>query len=197
MTCSKADKDSVSLAAECLKGGGIAILPTDTVYGISGIADLPGRERMLRTAERIYAMKGRPESKPLIRLIAEPDDIFLYTDDNIPPEVLCRWPGAVTLIVGVRPEFSALWKSDTIAFRCPGDSWLRAVIKECGAPVYSTSVNRSGKDALGTEHEIIAEFGDEADLFVTDGDKTRAVPSTLVRVEDGAVRVLRQGPVRF
>ena len=83
----------------------------------------------------------------------------------------------------------------TTAFRCPGDEWLRNILKELDCPVYSTSVNRSGCPILETEEEIIREFEKDVDLIVKDGDKKNALPSTIVSICDGQLKVLRQGAV--
>ena len=183
----KSDSDSAQKTASVLKQGGVVIIPTDTVYGFSGIVG-NGSD------DRIRAIKGRAETKPLIQLIACPEDLKKYTDDIIPPELLQKWPGALTIIVKAKtaPGGSA---ASTIAFRCPGDQWLRKVISLCKAPIYSTSVNRSGQPVLDTQASIIEEFQQQVDLIVKDGDKKGARPSTLVSITDGAVKILRQGSV--
>ena len=184
---SKSDPTSAEITARVLASGGVVIIPTDTVYGFSGIVG-NGSD------DRIRAIKGRAETKPLIQLIARPEDLRKYTDDVIPPELLQKWPGALTIIVNTKaaPGESA---ASTIAFRCPGDQWLRKVISLCGAPIYSTSVNRSGQPVLDTQASIIEEFQQQVDLIVKDGDKKGALPSTLVSITDGAVKILRQGSV--
>lgn len=184
MVIKKSDEKSAEMAAKILRDGGIAVLPTDTVYGFSGIIGVTG--------EKIRRIKGREESKPFITLISSPEEIFNHTDDKIPPEILEKWPGALTVIVHDKNDFNA-----TTAFRCPGDKWLQRVIKLCGSPIYSTSVNRSGKPVLGTVTEIRREFEAATDLIVDDGDKTNALPSTLIALEAGKVKVLRQGDVRL
>lgn len=193
MKITKNTQDSIQKTAEILKSGGIVILPTDTVYGFSGIVDKS------QTDAKIRSIKGRSESKPLIQLIAKPEDIFLYTDDKIPQNLLNKWPGALTIIVHTKkdaplPENAKL---PTIAFRCPGDMWLRNVIQECGVPIYSTSVNRSGKPVLDEQAAICEEFQNEVDLIVEDGDKKGALPSTLVTIENGTIKVLRQGSIKI
>ena len=82
-----------------------------------------------------------------------------------------------------------------MAFRCPGDEWLRKIIESLGAPLYSTSVNRSGQPVLESPRQIIDEFEKEAALIVDDGEKKGALPSTLISIQDGNVKVLRQGAV--
>lgn len=199
MIINKSDKDSEKTTVEILKSGGIVILPTDTVYGFSGIVDSNTTAHPYSTDAKIRSIKGRAETKPLIQLIAKPEDIKLYTNDAIPSVLLAKWPGALTIIVHTKPDapLSDQALIPTIAFRCPGDQWLRNVIEQCGAPIYSTSVNRSGQPVLDTESAIAEEFSKEVDLIVNDGDKKGALPSTLVTIEDGQVKILRQGTVEI
>ena len=197
MICLKTDSNSIAKAADCLKNGGITILPTDTVYGFSGIVDAAGVAKPFKTDARIRAIKGRAETKPLIQLIARPDDIWLYTDDEIPENLISKWPGALTIIVHVKKDAPLADIPATVAFRCPGDEWIRKIISTCGCPIFSTSVNRSGAPVLDTVKEIQNEFDNEVDLIVDDGDKKGALPSTLVSIEGGIVKVLRQGSVKI
>lgn len=195
MTVSKNSSDSLKKAVECLKNGGIIITPTDTVYGFSGICDLKSFEKKYKTDDIIRKIKGREETKPLIQLISSPEEINNFTDDVLPQNVLELWPGALTVIVHVKKDCILDTNLETIAFRCPGDEWLRKVIKECGSPIYSTSVNRSGKPVLEEIESIKAEFENETDLIIEDGDKKGALPSTLIAVNDGQIKILRQGSV--
>ena len=203
MILKKSDKASIEQTVSTLRAGGIVIIPTDTVYGFSGIVDLKaaGTTAPFETDAKIRAIKGRAESKPLIQLIAKPEDIRLYTDDDIPPQLLSKWPGALTIIVHVKENSplaaTAIPESRTIAFRCPGDAWLREIIARCGAPIFSTSVNRSGQPVLDSSSAIAAEFAREVDLIIDDGDKKGALPSTLVALENGEVKILRQGSVEI
>ena len=200
MTLNKTDPTSIERTAATLKRGGIVIIPTDTVYGFSGIVDLADSASTFESDAKIRAIKGRSETKPLIQLIARPQDIRLYTDDEIPDTLLAKWPGALTIIVHIKENSplaaTAIPETQTVAFRCPGDEWLRKIIAECGTPIFSTSVNRSGQPVLDTVAAISSEFGSEADLIIDDGDKKGALPSTLVMLENGNVKVLRQGSVK-
>ncbi len=174
---------SAQVAAGCLGAGGICILPTDTVYGLSG--------RVPDGRERLQAIKGRGGEKPFIQLIATPSDIYKYTDTRLPAAILSLWPGALTVVVPTRG-------GSTVAFRCPGDGWLRQVIALVGSPIYSTSANRSGRPMPGTLREIKEEFIGEVDLLV-EGEGSVVVgarPSTLVELlPGGGCRILRQGDV--
>ena len=199
MIINKNDASSIAQTAEILKKGSVVIIPTDTVYGFSGIVDLKNANTHFETDAKIRAIKGRAETKPLIQLIAKPEDIRLYTNDGIPSSLLGKWPGALTIIVHIKDDAplapTAIPESRTVAFRCPGDEWLRKIIEECGAPIFSTSVNRSGQPVLDTTKGITTEFENEVDLIIDDGDKKGALPSTLVTIENGNVKVLRQGSV--
>lgn len=196
MTIQKKDSNSIQLAAKYLKEGKILILPTDTVYGFSGIVD---NQSNFKSDERIRQIKGRSENKPLIQLIANPEDIYLFTNDKIPQKLLEKWPGSLTIIVHTKEDapLSSHAKLPTIAFRCPGDEWIRKIIKECECPIYSTSVNRSGQKVLDTAQEIEKEFSKEVDLIISDGDKKGALPSTLVSLDGQEIKVLRQGSVKI
>lgn len=190
MICHKSDENSVELCAEYLKNKKVLILPTDTVYGFSSIV-----EESPETDEKIKLIKGRDETKPFIQLIADPNDIHNYSDSKIPEKLLKYWPGPLTIIVSdKRIKNKAI---NTTAFRCPGDKWLRDIIQKCGSPIYSTSVNRSGKPVLETEKEIVEEFSQEADLIVLDGDRKNSLPSTIVKVDNDEIVVIRKGAVEI
>ena len=193
MICRKSDDDSIQKCISSLKNGGVVIIPTDTVYGFSGIVDG-------KTDSIIRKIKGREEYKPFIQLISTPQEIFKYTDDVIPQKLLDCWPGPLTIIVNIKEQNGESEQNgsgiQTVALRCPGDEWLRKVIAGCGASIYSTSVNRSGQPVLDTEAAIISEFADEVDLIVADGDRKSSVPSTIVKVESGDYTVIRQGAIK-
>lgn len=192
MILNKSDEKSLELCVSALKSGKIVIIPTDTVYGFSGLV-MPSSP--LDGDSKIKAIKGRAETKPLIQLIAKAEDIKKHTDDQIPEKLLACWPGPLTIIVNNKNYTSDGLK--TIAFRCPGDLWLRKIIEKCGCPIYSTSVNRSGSPVLETEAEIKDEFEKDVDLIVFDGDKKGSLPSTIVSLSEGKVKILRQGAVKF
>ena len=98
----------------------------------------------------------------------------------------------MTIIVHNKKSFD---DSQTTAFRCPKDSWLRNIIKLCNFPIFSTSVNKSGCPILETPQLILETFETNVDLIVDDGEKKGALPSTLIKLENGKVQVLRQGEV--
>lgn len=184
----RSDSDSVECVSRVLLEGSVVVLPTDTVYGFSGV--VPESEDVIRK------IKGRDETKPFIQLIAEPEDIYRYTDEVLPDQLLAMWPGALTVIVPLKKRLiTGESEVTTVAFRCPGDGWLRQIIKAVGKPIYSTSVNRSGQPVLSSVLEIDKEFGGEVKLIVDGGSTENALPSTLVKFEKGKCIILRQGNV--
>lgn len=184
----RSDSDSVEFVSRVLLEGSVVVLPTDTVYGFSGV--VPESEVLIRK------IKGRDETKPFIQLIAEPEDIYRYTDEVLPDQLLALWPGALTVIVPLKKRLiTGESEVTTVAFRCPGDGWLRQIIKAVGKPIYSTSVNRSGQPVLSSVLEIDKEFGGEVKLIVDGGSTENALPSTLVKFEKGKCIILRQGDV--
>ena len=184
----RSDSNSVEFVSRVLLEGSVVVLPTDTVYGFSGV--VPESEVL------IHKIKGRDETKPFIQLIAEPEDIYRYTDEVLPDQLLAMWPGALTVIVPLKKRLiTGESEVTTVAFRCPGDGWLRQIIKAVGKPIYSTSVNRSGQPVLSSVLEIDKEFGGEVKLIVDGGSTENALPSTLVKFEKGKCIILRQGDV--
>lgn len=195
MIIKKNDFASLEIAKNVLKKGGIVILPTDTVYGFSGLVD--SSNFFQQTDDIINLIKKSPENKPLIQLIAKPEDIKKYTDEKIPENILKKWPGALTVIVKIKTNAPKYENLPSVAFRCPGDEWLRNLIEECESPIYSTSVNRSGNPVLDEISAIQNEFSNEVDLIIDDGDKKNALPSTLISLENGKIKILRQGSVKI
>jgi L-threonylcarbamoyladenylate synthase len=181
MITNKFDSDSAEKTAEILRNGNVAIIPTDTIYGFSGIVP--------DTEQKIREIKGRDGAKPFIQLISEPEDVLLYTDKPVPAELLAFWPGPLTLIVSSMQT--------NIAFRCPGDEWLRLVIAKIGKPLYSTSVNRTGQPPFSDIKEIIREFDSKVPLIVAGGECAESQPSTIVDITGGECKVVREGSLKL
>jgi len=180
MIVKKDDSRSIEAAAACLRRGELVVLPTDTIYGFSALVP--------DGAQKIINAKGRDEGKPFIQLIAEPKDILTLSCGNFNHELISLWPAAVTFIVETADN-------TTTAFRCPDNNWLRSVIAETGSPIYSTSVNRSGEQAITDIQSIIREFGSIADCIVDAGELPAMPASTIVDTVRGIV--IRQGSVHI
>lgn len=185
MILCKKDSKTFDIVLHALKNNKIVIIPTDTVYGFSSL--VPSGEVALRK------LKGRAETKPFIQLLAQPKDIFTYTDTVIPSNLYDLMPAPLTLIVKNRSKKNDDNKQTT-AFRCPADLWLRTLIHYCNAPLYSTSVNYAGQPLFENIRDMEAEFGKKIACIV-DGGTLSLLPSTIVDLSKGNVDVLRQGSV--
>lgn len=167
---------------EALKKGKVLILPTDTIYGFSGIVP--------ETESKILKIKNRSAEKKMIRLLAKPEDIFQYTDQSISDAFFYKWPSALTLIVRSKDG------TGTTAFRCPGYQWLREVIEAVGQPIFSSSVNLSGSSNLQTVREIADTFGRKVS-FIVDAGELAGAASTVVDLTLDEPMILRRGSVEI
>lgn len=190
MIISKTNPKSLEILVTHLLQNNVVIVPTDTVYGFSGT--IPN------TQNKIMEIKGRCESKSFIRLISSPKEIYNYTNQIIPDILMELWPGALTLIVKLKDEL-ATFSGETVAFRCPGDLWLRNVIKKLGKPIFSTSVNKTGEPVMFSVQEMEAVFGEQVACIV-DGESQvskDALPSTIIDLSGEKYKIIRQGSVKI
>ena len=176
----KTEPNTIETIAKCLQSESIVIIPTDTIYGFSGIIG--------KTAEKIAAIKGRGGHKPFVALIAKPDDIAAYSAIRLPEALRRLWPCPLTLIVPLKT-------GGTQAFRCPADAWLQEVIIRTGMPIYSTSVNYAGQPPLSDGDSIAAAFEDTVAAIV-DAGPLHGQASTIVDLCGTVPRIIRQGSVK-
>ncbi len=171
------------ICCRTLRRGGLAILPGDTIYGIVGAA--PAAEA------RIRRTKSRAEDRPLLVLI--PDRSWLWrcgVGGELPERLLRYWPGALTIVF-------ARAGGGTVGVRVPDDPFLCRLARCVGAPLYSTSVNRSGLPPLSRVSQIVAAFGTSVDLIVDGGELALPVASTVVDATSRPCRLRRQGSVEL
>ena len=172
-----------------LRGGGIVIMRSDTVYGVHGVAPATGA--------RLTALKGRPDGKPLLTLVADRSSAERITGTRPPPALAALWPGPLTIVLPVADPAPTPVAAGarSLAVRVPADPALRAIVAAVGAPLYSTSANRAGEPPLGCPSALRATFGNSVELIVDDGPVTAAVPSTIVDATVAPARILRAGAV--
>ena len=172
-----------------LRGGGIVIMRSDTVYGVHGVAPATGA--------RLTALKGRPDGKPLLVLLADGSSAEKVTGTRPPPALAALWPGPLTIVLPVADPAPTPIAAGarSLGVRVPADPALRAIVAAVGAPLYSTSANRAGEPPLGDPAALRAAFGSSVELIVDDGPVTAAVPSTIVDATVSPARVLRAGAV--
>ena len=176
---------------EYIKDGKIGIIPTDTVYGLIGDAS---REDVIK---RIYDIKKRDTSKPLLILVS--DTYMLRKYVNITNEIEDRlvnryWPGRMTLILKKKDTVSDLLTGgkDTIGVRIPDNDDLRDIIRMVGKPVISTSANISGSETITKVDDIEKDLASKVD-FVEDGGVLEANASTIVSAFNKEFKILRKG----
>ncbi|HEY0592170.1 MAG TPA: L-threonylcarbamoyladenylate synthase [Thermoanaerobaculia bacterium] len=178
--------------ARVLGGGGIAVLPTDTIYGLHAQATETA------AIEKLFAAKRRPANQPLAVLCADLDQIRAL-GVNAPSEVLraleALWPAPLTAVLPTEAPIAAAAGRNTIAVRIPALRWLRELLRETN-PLASTSVNLSGERAIYSTDEIPMELLSAVDT-VLDCGALRGASSTLVDFTGTAPAVLREGEFRF
>jgi L-threonylcarbamoyladenylate synthase len=189
----RADDEGRRAAVELLRGGGVAVVPTDTVYGL---AARPGEADAVRA---IYRMKDRPEGMYLPVLAASVAQVRALGVAFTPgAEALARrwWPGPLTLAFAFREGLDRpawLHGRAEVAVRIPDHDFLRALLEETGVLVV-TSANPHGAPTPRTAHDVATALGQAVEVVV-DGGQLDDVPSTLVNVGGPAPVVEREGAI--
>lgn len=191
----KADAEgALAEAVAVLKGGGLVVYPSDTVYGLGAAASDE------RAVGRVFAVKGRDAEKALSLLLADAADLEpLCAEVSLLARVLAHsyWPGPLTLVLRRSPAFcsAVLGRGDTVAVRVPEHAFLRGLIRALGEPITGTSANRSGRPACRSVQEAERELGDAVDLIIDGGPSGTGPESTVVDVTRGLPVVLREGAI--
>ena len=174
-----------------IQNGAVGVLATDTVYGLVCNASIPA------AVERLYAIKNR-ESKPGTVIAASIDQLV---ELGIPRRYLKPvehfWPNPISVVVPVgllHPEIH-LGKG-SIAVRIPNDTVLTDLLLQTG-PLLTTSANKPGEPVAASINEARAYFGDIVDFYQDSGTITDHKPSTILRVVDDAIEVLREGDIHI
>ncbi|MGQ0507848.1 MAG: L-threonylcarbamoyladenylate synthase [Myxococcaceae bacterium] len=184
----------IQRAIEILRLGGLVALPTETVYGLAADAD---NELAVR---RIFAVKGRPATHPLIVHVPSTDVLSDWALD-IPPDAhaLAKvfWPGPLTLVLRRAPRVldAVTGGQDTVALRVPSHPSALAVLREFQGGLAAPSANRFGAVSPTTAAHVRADLGVEVDLILDGGPSTVGVESTIVDLSHGAPVLLRPGGV--
>lgn len=181
-------------ATHCIKQGGTLAVSTESFYALA--AGVMHREAV----ERVAAMKGARDAKPILVLISHPEQLSSLVS-TLPSGADCLmkqfWPGPLTLVLPAAPDLPTALScgTETIGVRQPGDTRLLTLLAETG-PLTGTSANRSGMAPTQTAEELEREFGSELDLILDSGPSPGGMPSTLVNLV-GEIRILRKGPIAY
>ena len=185
-------------AAQILRGGGLVVFPTETVYGLGG----NGLDAA--AAERIYAAKGRPSNNPLIIHVHDPAeaDRYAHAGDLYNRLAAAFMPGPLTVILPKRDciPYATTGGLDTVAVRCPDHPIAHALLKACGDfPVAAPSANLSGKPSPTVAEHVIADLSGRVDMILDGGESEIGLESTIVKIdhdhEGEYLTLLRPGAV--
>lgn len=177
-------------AAPGLKTGKIGIIPTDTLYGLAACADNE------RAVKRLYTLKKR-EAKPGTLIAASVEQLVnLGLKKRYLTAVEQYWPGAISVVIPTGPTLDYLHQGKySLAVRLPDDLRLQKLLRLTG-PLVTSSANTPGENPATTITQAQSYFGDSVDFYV-DGGNRNGLPSTLIRIVDDAVEVLREGSVKI
>jgi L-threonylcarbamoyladenylate synthase len=188
------ETQAIEHGARLLADGGVVAIPTETVYGLAADA------RNAQAVARIFAIKQRPTTHPLIVHLGDPDWLDAWAVD-IPDSarVLARtfWPGPLTMVLNRHPDVLAAVTGgqDSVALRMPAHPLALRLIRAFGRPLVAPSANRFTHLSPTCAEDVRVELGDAVD-FILDGGPCRVgVESTIVDVRDGGARILRPGGV--
>jgi L-threonylcarbamoyladenylate synthase len=192
---SPSDSGWIARALEHLRSGGVVALPTETVYGLAATLERP------EGVERIFALKGRPESRALPwqvdcveRALA---DGFVFGDGALR---LARhfWPGPLTLVLE-RPASCPAWfapQTARIALRIPNHPVPLALLRAAASPLAVTSANLTGERECLDPLEVRGLFEGAAGLLLVDGGRAGGrAASTVVETTGAEPAILRDGPI--
>ncbi|MGD9536535.1 MAG: L-threonylcarbamoyladenylate synthase [Alphaproteobacteria bacterium] len=186
------DEAGIARAAACLRAGQVIVMPTDTLYGLGADATDPA------AVARVFAIKGRLETSPLLVLVRDLDEAKAC--GRIEGTALRAaerfWPGPLTLVVR-RAAHCKLASNlnplgDTVGLRVPARRETLALIRAADRPLAAPSANRSGEKPVASAAEALATFGEEVAL-VLDGGTIDAAPSSVLEWLDGGFRLRREG----
>jgi L-threonylcarbamoyladenylate synthase len=178
--------------ADILRNGGVALVPTDTVYGL---AVHPERDDAI---DKLFALKRRPRSRNLpVQVAAVADIKHLGVEISEPARRLLDafFPGPLTVALGVREGAAPAWLAGRteIAVRVPADEVMLALLKETG-PLLVTSANLHAEATAESVPEILAALEGKPDAVLDGGPRT-VVPSTLVNCNLPTPRIERVGAI--
>lgn len=173
---------------ELLLNGGVGVLPTDTVYG------LVCRAADETAVAHLYGLKNR-ESKPGTVIAANIDQLVeLGIKARYLKAVEQFWPNPISIVI---PSYDLSYihlGKMSIAFRIPKHPKLVSLLETVG-PLLTSSANKAGEKPADNITEAQKYFGDKVDFYVDGGDLSSQKPSTVIRIVDDAVEVLREGAV--
>ena len=190
-----AGDEIIEEAAELLKSGDIAAVPTETVYGLAANA------YDVNAVRSVFRAKGRPQDNPLILHISSIEMLYDIAESVNPLALTLAeafWPGPLTMIFPRKAHVPAetCGGLDTAAVRMPRNRFTLALIERCGFPLAAPSANTSGLPSPTSAKHVYEDMNGKIPLIIDGGECRYGVESTVVCFEgEDAVRILRPGAV--
>jgi L-threonylcarbamoyladenylate synthase len=190
----RGQESAFELAVTLLRAGELVAFPTDTVYGVGAVV----WDRA--AVARLYTAKLRAPDKAIPVLLADPADLDLVARDVTPfaRRVAERfWPGPLTIVLPKAPavpgEVTA--GGDSVAVRVPDHPLARALIREAGAPLATTSANLSGGRSPVTAEEVAAQLVGRIAMILDGGRCPGGTASTVIDLSGATPLIVRPGPI--
>lgn len=181
-------------ALACLRRGDLVVVPTETVYGLAADAENPV------AVAKIFALKGRPPSRPLIVHIQDAAQLDRWARDI--PTYACAlaeafWPGPLSLVLkrDARVPDAVTACQDTVALRAPAHPLTHALLERFGGGIAAPSANPYGRISPTTAAHVRDAFGARTPFLLDGGPAVGGIESTIVGCLDQSPRILRAGLV--
>lgn len=182
------DTEAVGLL---LKRGEVGVIPTDTVYG------LVARAKDVEAVKKLYSLKNR-DNKPGTIIATDISQLEgLGLKARYLKAVEQYWPNSISVVIPCGAELSYLHlEAFGLAVRIPNNKTLNALTNAVG-PILTSSANLPGQPPANTVGEAKEYFGDKVDFYTDGGDLSGHQPSTVIRIVDDAIEILREGAVKL
>ncbi len=178
-----------------LKNDGVIIFPTDTVYGLACNCYSE------KAIARIYEIKKRASYKPISVLTDSIEKIHLVANMNEKEKELINkyMPGALTMVLNKKEELPDILTSGlpTVGVRIPDNKIALKILEKFPCPLATTSANESGKTEGVNVQDFITYFEDKVDAIIDGGTTKVQKPSTIVRVENDEINIIREGSIKI
>lgn len=186
--------DLIAEAARLLDRGEVVVYPTETYYALGARIDRPA------ALERLLTLKGGREGQPISVLVADLEMLRPWVRQLSPKAlrlIARHWPGPLTLVLPASPAVPAAIAagSDTIGVRQSPNPIARSLLSATGVPLTAPSANPTGAAPADRVETARAYFGDRVACYLDGGPTPGGLASTLARIDDGRVTILRAGPI--
>ncbi len=187
-------EDAILEAARIIRGGGVVVFPTTSLYGLAADASNPA------AVEKVFAIKQRPLDKPILILVPNLWDIQgLVQDIPLAAEriMTAHWPGNLTLIFkagsGLLPSLTA--GTGKIGIRLPVFPVARFLVRAAGRPITATSANISGQTGCSQIADLDPAVSTAVDLILDAGPLKGGAGSTILDVSEDPPVLVREGAI--